>query len=847
MAQPTFVKQLLDRTRLAIAPRIASVTVGGEEVTARPPLLALALLLVLAAVTLNSLIRLPITLSLRVFIEGLLIGLILAGIALVLHQSLSPRVLLQFTLITLTPALANIVIANYGIGSPLALLALLAPAAALFCEPHTLLRATLLYTGLAVLSISTAATLLQITVATSETAVLFQDIIGAVCCLTFLTISYFQRQIQAEQQRSAHLFLSARRRAREMAILADVGRDISVSLDVNIVLERITSYAQNLLHAETSAVFLPNSDTTAFRATIVLGRYAEEIQATTVGIGDGIIGDLARRGVAELLTDAAHDPRARQIPGTLAQEHNQLMVAPLQAGGNVLGMLTVWRYHQHDIFTNADLEFLIRLSRQAAIAVQNARLFAAAEAARAAAEAANRAKSTFLANMSHELRTPLNAVLGFTQLMERDPALPDHQRGHLGIIARSGEHLLSLINDVLELSKIEAGHATLHDAIFDLQQLLHNVEDLFRLRAEAKGLQLSVEADALPRYVTGDEGKLRQILINLLGNAVKFTHEGGVIVRAAYAHGQFVAEVADSGEGIEADQIPTLFEAFVQTSSGARVHEGAGLGLAITRQFVELMGGTIEVRSEVGAGSVFRFTVRLAPSTATGSPSTTSLQRVVGIAPASHGDYRMLVVDDKWENRQLMVEWLQAVGFQVRTAANGREALEVWEQWEPQLIWMDMRMPIMDGYAATRQIKRTLKGQATVVIALSASAFEHEQSIVLAAGCDDFVRKPVREATIFAKITEHLGVEFIYEPAAASAAVQATSVQIDATALGCLPSDVRAALRQAAEEYDPKMVSAAIKQIEALDPALAHGLNDLLARYAFDQIETLVHEGEQRP
>jgi GAF domain-containing protein/CheY-like chemotaxis protein len=678
---------------------------------------------------------------------------------------------------------------------------------------------------------------------------------------------------------SARLYLETRRQANEMAALADVGRDVSATLDLPTVLERIALHAKDLLTVDISAVFLAGADDATFRAIVVLGDSAAEIQRYPVPLGVGILGDLARRGVAEVINDTGADPRAVSIPGTPQPPTDRLMVAPLVTRKQVIGLMTVWRAFEHTPFTPADLNFLVGLARHATIAIENARLFEETQQARQAADAANVAKSTFLANMSHELRTPLNAVLGFAQVMERDAALSSRQKEHLGIITRSGEHLLGLINDVLEMSKIEAGRVTLNETTFDLRRLLQSVEEMFQLRAEAKRLQLRCElADDLPRLVRGDEGKLRQVLINLLGNAIKFTHEGGITLRAVWHDGapkrlgtgdwglgavwpppppppstQFpessvvgrrsslAVEIEDTGEGIAADQLPSLFEPFRQTASGIKAQEGTGLGLSISRQFVRLMGGDIRVRSVAGQGTLFAFEIRIAPAELAEVAAVPLERRVIGIAPDDPREYRMLVVDDKRENRRLLVEWLQAAGLAVREAADGQAAIEIWESWSPHLIWMDVRMPVMDGYEATRRIKARVGGQATVIIALTASAFEHEQEIVRAAGCDDVVRKPVREATIFAKIAEHLGIRFIYEDPQPSAVAE-RAAELRPADLAALPAEWLAALRQAADEVDTALADAAITRIRERDAALADGLADLVSNYRFDKLQLLIQE-----
>jgi signal transduction histidine kinase/CheY-like chemotaxis protein len=462
--------------------------------------------------------------------------------------------------------------------------------------------------------------------------------------------------------------------------------------------------------------------------------------------------------------------------------------------------------------------------------------------ARREAERANQAKTIFLTNMSHELRTPLNAILGFAQVLERDTTLNAKQHEHVGIIMRSGEHLLNLINDVLEMSKIESGRATLNESVFDLPELLRGIEEMMQVRANAKQLQLLFEwDDDLPRYIRADEGKLRQILINLISNGIKFTKEGGVAVRAAAASDQrLIVEVEDTGHGIAPEEMDKLFKPFVQTESGRHNQEGTGLGLALSRQFAQLMGGDIAVRSQVGQGSTFTLTIRCETASAADLPEREAPRRVRAIDPNDTREYRILVVDDKWENRHLMSTWLTNVGFKVREAANGREAIAIWERWEPQLIWMDMRMPIMNGYEATRYIKSTDKGSATVVIALTASALEAEKASILVAGCDDFVRKPTRESIIMEKMAQHLGVKFVYEDALTHAPEMRE--ELSAETIAALPAAWRARLSDAADQLDLEACEALVREIRAEHPAIAAGLQEWVSAFRFDKIQAILAE-----
>lgn len=458
---------------------------------------------------------------------------------------------------------------------------------------------------------------------------------------------------------------------------------------------------------------------------------------------------------------------------------------------------------------------------------------------------ASRAKGAFLANMSHELRTPLNAILGFAQLLERDTTLSRDQKENVAVIGRSGEHLLALINNVLEMSKIEAGRITLNEQGFDLHRMLKGLQEMMEVRAQAKQLHLLIDAEPdVPRYYRTDENKLRQVLINLVGNAIKFTDEGGVAVRVGYTNSQLHFEVEDTGEGIAANEIPNLFEAFVQTSSGKQSkYEGTGLGLPLSRQFVHLMGGDILVSSEAGKGSLFKFDVNATMVDASDIEVTKKSRRVLGLVPGQI-TYRVLVVDDKFENRHLLGKLLSSVGFEIAEAENGLAAIQKWESWDPHLIWMDMRMPVMDGYEATKRIKATTKGQATVIIALTASVFEHERNIIISAGCNDFVAKPFREADIFEVMTRQLGVQFVYEDQQTEAptSLQAKKPSLTPSMIASQTSEWISALHMAALQGDSEQIYDLLKQLPESDNVIADSLSEMARTYRFDLIVDLVEQ-----
>ena len=458
---------------------------------------------------------------------------------------------------------------------------------------------------------------------------------------------------------------------------------------------------------------------------------------------------------------------------------------------------------------------------------------------------ANRLKSQFLANMSHELRTPLNAILGFTQLMGRDARLAADQRENLGIVGRSGEHLLALINDVLEMSKIEAGQADLKEENCDLHELLDGLEEMFYLRARDKDLDLTFQRDEdLPQYVHADLNRLRQVLINLIGNAIKFTASGQVRLlvehKSDVSSSQLSFAVEDTGPGIAADKLNTIFESFGQAPSDQQEQEGTGLGLSISQHFVRLMGAQISVQSQVGTGSTFSFTIKVDRVQSGDVEMRRPARRALGLEPDQPA-FRLLVVEDRPDDSRLLATLLEQLGFAVRLAHNGQQGIEQWEEWEPHLIWMDMRMPVMDGYEATRRIKATGRGQATAVIALTASSFEEERTLILSTGCDDFVRKPFREEEIVDKLAQHLGARFIYAEAEAEKAQDREKTQTPLTRqdLAPLPAAWISAFGQAISTADSPEAVELIQEIEDEHPNLAASLTTMVRDFRFDQLMIL--------
>jgi signal transduction histidine kinase/CheY-like chemotaxis protein len=460
-------------------------------------------------------------------------------------------------------------------------------------------------------------------------------------------------------------------------------------------------------------------------------------------------------------------------------------------------------------------------------------------------EVANQAKSTFIANMSHELRSPLNAILGFSQLIIRATNLPAPQYENASIIYRSGDYLLTMINNILDLSKIEAGKTTINPKDFDLHYLLDDLEDMLHLRATNSGLKLIFQrTENVPRYICADEVKLRQVLINLLSNAIKFTSKGQITLYVFQGERETTDvfnlhfQVRDTGVGIAAAELPKIFEAFAQAQAGKDMQEGTGLGLAISRKFVQLMGGDISVESELGKGTTFRFYIPAKSGQETTANSSKEHPKIVGLAPCQPA-YKILTVDDKKINRQLLIKLLSPLGFEMKEASNGKEAIAIWDKWEPHLIWMDMRMPVMDGYEATKHIKSTTKGNATAVIALTASVLEEEKAMVLSAGCDDFLRKPFSEHTIFEILTKYLGIKYIFAETNLPTVDDSSENVLTSQQLTCMPKEWIDRLYEAALEANTNLVMQLVAEIPATENLLIQSLTKLARNFQFEQLVDL--------
>ena len=482
--------------------------------------------------------------------------------------------------------------------------------------------------------------------------------------------------------------------------------------------------------------------------------------------------------------------------------------------------------------------------------------------AKEAAEAASQSKSVFLANMSHELRTPLNVILGFTQVLHRDLSLSSVQQETIQTIHRSGENLLSLINDILDLSKIEADRTLVEESNFDLLELLQLLEEMLRQRTLSKNLKFCFEiAPEVPQFIASDINKLRQILINLLSNAIKFTDRGGVTLRVKAesfeenninaieqetATALLVFEIEDTGVGIADDEIQGIFDAFVQSQSGKMVTGGTGLGLTISRQFAQLMNGEISVTSLLGQGSTFFVHLPVQIVAASSVPAPAPRRQLVGLAPGQP-TYRVLIVDDQPENRLLLTRLMTQLGMDIQEATNGEEAVMLCQQWQPHLIWMDIRMPVLNGYEATQQICSLSADQPPIVIALTAQASMSDRNLAVASGCNDFITKPFNENLLYDKMAEHLDLQFVYAETPSISGShcsisQSTSEPLTPESLADMPADWLAALYNAAQVCDEEDIEQLLQMIPDSHASIAHQLRQLTHDYQFGQIKYLLQD-----
>ena len=570
---------------------------------------------------------------------------------------------------------------------------------------------------------------------------------------------------------NAQLYEQSQRQAREMAAIAAVGRDISATLDQDQVLERIAQSAADLLNADLSAVYLQQAGRNVYKAITAIGDGADAVLYDEIPLGQGIIGNVILHRQPERIQNVRADPRSDAIPDSaLTQSGERLMVVPLVHRHNLMGAMAVWRNAGGLEFSEEDLRFFMGLAQQAEIAVQNARLFADAEAARSAAEAADQSKSDFLSSVSHELRTPLTSVLGFARIIQKElegrvfPIIQSEDRKvkravegvseDLRIIISEGERLTTLINNVLDLAKIEAGKVEWHMETVGLPDVIERALAATSSLFEQKNLvPIKDFAPSLPPVI-GDRDKLIQVMINLISNAVKFTDQGSVICRVQIRGQEIVVSVVDTGMGISPEDYPRVFEKFKQVGDTlTNKPKGTGLGLPICKEIVEHHGGRIWVDSEVGQGSTFSFTLPIAVDDASEPIDLdTLIQRlktqVVKTAPPG-GSPKVLVVDDEDHIRTLLRKELEEEGYTVREAANGMDALQLVQQEPPDLVILDILMPGVSGFAVAAALKRNPETFGLPVVILSIVE-DKKQGYHL--GVDRYLTKPIDTDALLVEI-----------------------------------------------------------------------------------------------